>query len=561
MTPGYDDPRPHHRPKRRIRMALRSTLQRRLSSLWFHQPANSYQLILALASVPCAALLAVRVRRVLRVLSAHMCCLGGMGELCDVRAGGALVLGSEEPILTLPVVPGRCQIDPVGLRLRSALAEAGDSCEELPASALAGLCDGTAALYRASRDARKIHAPPGPHVVRQHILEHHLGRAERRPAVLLRVLAEGRHCPVERRTEERDAADRVVECGGTGRVEPQKERDVRSRKHELRLGEGPSPHIAAHRLGQAFAGGRLHSGGASVEFDRWSNRAPQPAAPARYATARRVLVGCDGGNGLAFEVDGSTCALRPELHPLDRLEPLGRQARGQVVGAFAGVLARRGRPEVTEGGKRDGDADPTRGGRNAKLGLVAAAGERNRAASGARATATRKPAYSGVDDRTSNSREPEAAALASRNAPSAAALMKPGTLSDGIVTTSPSITPKPPAELLTDHEPCERPPITGSFSWTNRKLDPGVPSNVNSEMLIPGVDVGAAKHATSESMCGARCQRVQDCGCARGGGTGGDVRGAAARGGDMGRRRHRRGLDWGICRSVNQLFHLSCVNT
>jgi len=74
-------------------MALRSTLQRRLSSLWFHQPANSYQLILALASVPCAALLAVRVRRVLRVLSAHMCCLGGMGELCDVRAGGALVLG------------------------------------------------------------------------------------------------------------------------------------------------------------------------------------------------------------------------------------------------------------------------------------------------------------------------------------------------------------------------------------------------------------------------------------------------------------------------------------
>lgn len=74
---------------------------------------------------------------------------------------------SEEPILTLPVVPGRCQIDPVGLRLRSALAEAGDSCEELPASALAGLCDGTAALYRASRDARKIHAPPGPHVVRQ----------------------------------------------------------------------------------------------------------------------------------------------------------------------------------------------------------------------------------------------------------------------------------------------------------------------------------------------------------------------------------------------------------
>ena len=88
------------------------------------------------------------------------------------------------------------------------------------------------------------------------------------------------------------------------------------------------------------------------------------------------------------------------------------------------------------------------------------------------ANETRNPSYSGVVERTRSTREPPAAADASANLPSAAALMNPGALSDGTSTTSPSKTPNEPLWLQV---PLDFPPITGSLSSVNVKLVPAEP--------------------------------------------------------------------------------------
>ena len=79
---------------------------------------------------------------------------------------------------------------------------------------------------------------------------------------------------------------------------------------------------------------------------------------------------------------------------------------------------------------------------------------------------TLKPVYEGVLERTIKTKSPAAAPEASGYAPSAAALMKPGALSEGTSSTVPLNVPNLPA-ASTDQLPLDRPPMTGSFSCTN----------------------------------------------------------------------------------------------
>merc|ERR1719351_149132 len=76
------------------------------------------------------------------------------------------------------------------------------------------------------------------------------------------------------------------------------------------------------------------------------------------------------------------------------------------------------------------------------------------------------PVYSAVELRMCKTRSPVMADEASLNRPCAVALINPGALRDGTSRTSPSSIPYPPSPL-TDHEPLETPPITGSLVCLN----------------------------------------------------------------------------------------------
>mmetsp|Transcript_9829 Transcript_9829/g.32778 ORF Transcript_9829/g.32778 Transcript_9829/m.32778 type:complete len:305 (+) Transcript_9829:474-1388(+) len=267
---------------------------------------------------------------------------------------------------------------------------AGPACAMGNATALrrrgdCGALRGRRTSRRAS-DAGEVHAPTRPRAVGQvgaevraaargdetrldvghHVGRKHLGGAEGGPAVLVRVSLEGGEGAVERRAEQRQTADGVVEGGDAG-VEPGVEGDVRGLVEEARLGVGDRAVVAADRLGEALGCGERHghsgllaardaetklllhwAGAGSVGRGRPGGCARRSRGGVRHGGGKGggggdgeewggVGMGGgggggrDGGDGLELEMDLPDGALGPQLDPLEGGEPMRCARRGRAV--------------------------------------------------------------------------------------------------------------------------------------------------------------------------------------------------------------------------------------
>mmetsp|Transcript_36502 Transcript_36502/g.116152 ORF Transcript_36502/g.116152 Transcript_36502/m.116152 type:complete len:334 (+) Transcript_36502:611-1612(+) len=204
--------------------------------------------------------------------------------------------------------------------------------------------------------------------------------------MLVRVSLEVRKGAVHRGSEQRHAADGVVE--GRLTLELREQHDVRRLVEELRLGIDLGAVVAADCLGQTLvrihahrhvrrcaagdvvAQPGLHGALAGVHLGR------RPAGH-RGAKARQRGRGRHGGDGLHLQVRLPVGALGPELDALDGLQGLGRGADARVLGAARRLLARRRAPLVAEAveGHAHGNEVAARGHRELCLEATAAEGD------------------------------------------------------------------------------------------------------------------------------------------------------------------------------------------